>query len=94
MSCSRIREDLQNFDASGLDYRDFAVKLKEDNIDASFDEYKNHPTYTTTDFNQLGLPYYDNVEIMNDIKYFNNTSAVLHDFKNNNVLNVKTRLSS
>ena len=97
VSCSSIKEDLQNFDISGepgLNYRDFAIRLKEDSLDASLDEYKVHPSYTTADFNQLGLPYYDNVEIMNDIKYFNNTSAVLHDFQNNNILSVEKVIDS
>ena len=82
IKCNNI-EPLQNFDASFLDHKTFGEYLKTDTVDLCFNEYKIHPTFETEDFNQGELAYYDNTEISNDIKFFNNSTNILYDFQKN-----------
>lgn len=96
-------EPLQNFDItdiSGLNHRTFSDRLKttcdisknqDDGCDISFEEYKQFPTFTQDNFNKQGLSYYNDTEISNDIKYFNNTSNVLQDFYRNKAIGIEIK---
>ena len=70
------KEPLQNYELANPSYEDFPLKLK-DETDADLSGVSTEMFYTPADFNQVELVYYDDIEIQNDIKYFNNASHII-----------------
>ena len=69
-------ESLQNYEVPNLSYQDFPIKLK-DETDSDLSNVATEMFYTPADFNQIELSYYDDIEIQNDIKFFNNASHIV-----------------
>ena len=79
-----IKEPLQNFDASYVSYNEFSSKIK-DSEDEDLSGLLTSQFYTANDFNS-GVKHYEDSEIEQDIKYFNNVTHMMIGYVRKNML--------
>lgn len=79
-------EGLQNYEVDNLPAEDFVKNIKSSSKNNPIKDALKDNYYNNVMFSESGKEFYDDIEIINDIKFFNNTSHILTGYRRKNMI--------